>query len=80
MKSIPKYSLGVRLHQFGEELLPMLRNSRHCHHVTDPIVEITERGVKTVQGEEHVDIIVYAIGSQEMNNIDNLKNYGTIGR
>ncbi|MEZ5144276.1 MAG: NAD(P)/FAD-dependent oxidoreductase [Acidimicrobiales bacterium] len=62
-KVVPDYvCLGKRTLQDNGSWLQALRRD-HVDLVTDPIAEITPRGIRCESGEEHaVDVIVYATG------------------
>ena len=61
-KLTPDYPVGCKRPLVSREWFPALTRP-NVRLVTDPIVEITEAGVRTVDGEEHVvDTIVYGTG------------------
>ena len=59
---IPKYNLGCKRVLLSDEFLPVFKNNKSCHLVTDPIDCVTTHGVKTDKEEIGLDIVVYATG------------------
>ena len=59
---IPKYNLGCKRVLLSDEFLPVFKNNKSCHLVTDPIDCVTTHGVKTDKEEIDLDIVVYATG------------------
>jgi cation diffusion facilitator CzcD-associated flavoprotein CzcO len=61
-KVIPNYTFGCKRVLFSSHYLPALSNT-NVELVTDPIAEITERGIETADGREReFDCIIWSTG------------------
>jgi cyclohexanone monooxygenase len=76
----PDYPVGCKRPLISREWLPALTRP-NVRLVTAPITEITERGVKTADGEEHcVDTIVFGTGFRANEYLTAVDFYGRDGR
>lgn len=79
-KCIPDYPPGAKraLIDDGAWLRSLKRNNVHL--LTDPISEITAKGVKTLDGTEHeFDVLIYATGFLASSFLHPMKIYGNEG-
>ena len=77
-KLIPNFSLGCKRMLFCSDFLATFQKNEHCHLVTEPIVEITEDGVRTTEGEDALDILVYATGFDITGSICSFRTVGRL--
>ncbi len=76
----PDYPVGCKRPLISREWFPALTRA-NVRLVTDPIVEITEAGLRTADGEEHcVDTIVYGTGFRANEYLSTVSIEGRGGR
>ena len=79
-KLTPDYPVGCKRPLISREWFPALTRP-NVRLVTDPIAEITERGIRTADGEEHaVDTIIYGTGFRANEYLTAVDFYGRDGR
>jgi cyclohexanone monooxygenase len=79
-KLTPDYPVGCKRPLISRDWLPTL-NRPNVRLVTEPIEEITERGVRTADGEEHVvDTIIYGTGFRANEYLTSVEILGRDGR
>jgi cation diffusion facilitator CzcD-associated flavoprotein CzcO len=79
-KLTPDYPVGCKRPLISRDWLPALTRP-NVRLVTEPIDEITERGIRTVDGEEHsVDTIIYGTGFRANEYLTTVDFYGRGGR
>ncbi len=79
-KLTPDYPVGCKRPLISRDWLPALTRP-NVRLVTEPIAEITERGIRTADGEEHaVDTIVYGTGFRANEYLTSVDFYGRGGR
>ncbi len=79
-KLTPDYPVGCKRPLISREWFPALTRP-DVRLVTEPIVEITEAGVRTADGEEHaVDTIIYGTGFKANDYLSAVDIYGAGGR
>ncbi len=79
-KLTPDYPVGCKRPLISREWFPTLTRD-NVRLVTEPIVEITESGLRTADGEHHeVDTIVYGTGFKANDFLSTIEIYGTGGR
>ncbi len=79
-KLTPDYPVGCKRPLISREWLPALTRP-NVRLVTEPIAEITERGIRTADGEEHcVDTIVFGTGFRANEYLTAVDFYGRDGR
>ena len=79
-KLTPDYPVGCKRPLISREWFPALTRP-NVRLVTEPITEITERGIRTVDGEEHtVDTIIYGTGFKANEYLTAVDFYGRDGR
>jgi cyclohexanone monooxygenase len=79
-KLMPDYPLGCKRPLMSRDWFPTFALP-HVHLETAPIVEITERGLRTADGAEHqVDTVIYGTGFKAADYLSSLDVYGTAGR
>ena len=78
---IPKYAPASKRMVLDNGIWAKTLNRDNVSLVTDPIAEITPRGVKTTDGQEHaVDVIIYGTGFQASKFLTPMKVTGRHGR
>lgn len=78
-KLTPDYPVGCKRPLISREWLPALTRP-NVRLVTEPIIEITERGIVTGDGEEHaVDTIIYGTGFRANEYLTTVDFYGRGG-
>jgi cyclohexanone monooxygenase len=79
-KLTPDYPVGCKRPLMSREWFPALTRP-NVRLVTDPIVEITEAGLRTADGEEHcVDTIIYGTGFKANEYLSSVTIRGRDGR
>jgi cyclohexanone monooxygenase len=79
-KLTPDYPAGCKRPLFSRAWFPALTRP-NVRVVTEPIVEITETGLRTADGETHeVDTIIYGTGFKANEYLSSLEVYGKGGR
>jgi cyclohexanone monooxygenase len=79
-KLTPDYPVGCKRPLMSREWFPALTRP-NVRLVTDPIVEITEAGLRTADGEEHcVDTIIYGTGFKANEYLSSVTIHGRDGR
>ena len=79
-KLTPDYPVGCKRPLFSRGWFPALTRP-NVRVVDEPIVEITETGLRTADGEEHpVDTIIYGTGFKANEYLSSIEIYGTDGR
>ena len=79
-KLTPDYPVGCKRPLISREWFPALTRA-NVRLVTEPIVEITEAGVRTADGEEHcVDTIIYGTGFKANEYLGAVAIHGRDGR
>jgi len=79
-KLTPDYPVGCKRPLISRDWLPALTRP-NVRLVTEPIAEITERGLRTADGEEHVvDTIIYGTGFRANEYLTSVDFYGRDGR
>lgn len=79
-KLTPDYPVGCKRPLISRDWFPTLTRE-NVRVVTEPITEITEQGVRTADGEEHVvDTIVYGTGFRANEYLTAVDFYGRDGR
>jgi len=79
-KLTPDYPVGCKRPLISREWLPTLTRP-NVRFVTEPITEITEQGIRTEDGEEHVvDTIVFGTGFRANEYLAAVDFYGRDGR
>lgn len=80
VKLLPDYPLGCKRPLMSREWFPTFALP-HVHLETSPIVEFTERGLRTADGVEHeVDTVIYGTGFKAADYLASLDVYGSAGR
>jgi cation diffusion facilitator CzcD-associated flavoprotein CzcO len=76
----PDYPVGCKRPLISRNWLPTLTRA-NVRLVTEPIAEITEQGIRTVDGEEHaLDTIIYGTGFRANEYLSAVDFYGRDGR
>jgi cyclohexanone monooxygenase len=76
----PDYPVGCKRPLISRDWLPALTRP-NVRLVTEPIVEITEQGIRTADGEEHAaDTIIYGTGFRANEYLTSVDFYGRDGR
>lgn len=79
-KLLPDYPLGCKRPLMSREWFPTFALP-HVHLETSPIVEFTERGLRTADGVEHeADTVIYGTGFKAADYLASLDVYGSAGR
>ncbi|HUI49958.1 MAG TPA: NAD(P)/FAD-dependent oxidoreductase [Acidimicrobiia bacterium] len=79
-KLTPDYPVGCKRPLISREWYPTLTRP-NVRLVTEPIMEITEAGIRTADGEEHaVDTIIYGTGFRANEYLTAVDFYGVGGR
>jgi cyclohexanone monooxygenase len=79
-KLTPDYPVGCKRPLMSRDWFPTFALP-HVHLVTSPIVEFTERGLRTADGVEHpVDTVIYGTGFKAADYLSSIDVYGTGGR
>jgi cyclohexanone monooxygenase len=79
-KLTPDYPVGCKRPLMSREWFPALTRP-NVRLVTEPIVEITEAGLRTADGEEHcVDTIIYGTGFRANEYLSSIAIHGRDGR
>jgi cation diffusion facilitator CzcD-associated flavoprotein CzcO len=79
-KLTPDYPVGCKRPLTSRAWFPALTRS-NVRVVTEPIAELTERGIRTADGEEHeVDTIIYGTGFKANEYLSTIEIYGEGGR
>ncbi len=79
-KLTPDYPAGCKRPLMSREWYPTFALPNVCLETT-AIAELTERGVRTVDGVEHrVDTVIYGTGFKAADYLDSIDVYGTDGR
>ena len=79
-KLTPDYPVGCKRPLMSRDWFPTF-SLPHVHLETSPIVEFTERGLRTADGAEHVvDTVIYGTGFKAADYLSSIDVYGTGGR
>lgn len=79
-KLLPDYPVGCKRPLMSRDWFPTFALP-HVHLETSPIVEFTERGLRTADGVEHeVDTVIYGTGFKAADYLASLDVYGSAGR
>jgi cation diffusion facilitator CzcD-associated flavoprotein CzcO len=79
-KLTPDYPVGCKRPLMSRDWFPTFALP-HVHLETSPIVEFTERGLRTADGAEHmVDTVIYGTGFRAADYLSSIDVYGTGGR
>jgi cyclohexanone monooxygenase len=79
-KLTPDYPVGCKRPLMSRDWFPTFALP-HVHLETSPIVEFTERGLRTADGAEHVvDTVIYGTGFKAADYLASLDVYGAGGR
>lgn len=79
-KLTPNYPVGCKRPLMSRDWFPTFALP-HVHLETSPIVEFTERGLRTADGNEHVvDTVIYGTGFKAAEYLSSLEVYGGGGR
>ena len=73
---IPKYNLGCKRILLSDDFLPVFKNNKNCHLVTNAIEHVTANGIQTEKEELKLDMIVYATGFDIEGSICGFDTYG----
>ncbi|XP_065651944.1 baeyer-Villiger monooxygenase isoform X3 [Hydra vulgaris] len=77
-KMVPSYDIGCKRITPSNNFLQTF-NKKNVHLVTEPIISLTEDGIKTDENEYKIDILIYATGFDVAASITSLNIIGPDG-
>ncbi|XP_065651947.1 baeyer-Villiger monooxygenase-like [Hydra vulgaris] len=77
-KMVPSYDIGCKRITPSNNFLQTF-NKKNVHLVTEPIISLTEDGIKTDENEYKIDILIYATGFDVVASIKSLNIIGPDG-